>query len=51
MEELIQFVSNIGFPIAISCYILIRHEAKLDELKEAILELSRAFEKMEIDRR
>ncbi|MET3617562.1 hypothetical protein ABID14_001196 [Peptoniphilus olsenii] len=46
MEELLSFVSNIGFPIAISCYILVRHETKLDELRDAILELSRAFEKM-----
>jgi len=46
MEELLANISNIGFPIAISCYLLVRFERKLEELKEVIGELSNAVEKL-----
>ena len=44
MEDLLSNISNIGFPIAISCYLLVRLEKKMDELKEVIVELSNAIE-------
>lgn len=44
MEELIQMVSNVGFPIAISAYLLIRIESKLDTLSSSIGDLARAVE-------
>lgn len=44
MEDLLSNISNIGFPIAISCYLLVRLEKKMEELKEVILELSNAIE-------
>ncbi|WP_394372354.1 YvrJ family protein [Peptoniphilus grossensis] len=37
-------ISNIGFPIAISCYLLVRLEKKMEELREVIVELSNAIE-------
>ncbi|MCR6546415.1 YvrJ family protein [Dehalobacterium formicoaceticum] len=44
MEELITIISNVGFPIAISAYLLIRIEKKLDTLSESIAELAKVIE-------
>ena len=44
MEDLLSNISNIGFPIAISCYLLVRLEKKMEELREVIVELSNAIE-------
>lgn len=46
MEDLLANISNIGFPIAISCYLLVRLEKKMEELKEVIVELSKTLENM-----
>ncbi|MDK7355020.1 YvrJ family protein [Peptoniphilus harei] len=46
MEDLLANISNIGFPIAIFCYLLVRLEKKMEELKEVIVELSKALENM-----
>ena len=40
MEEWITSVSNYGFPIVVSIYLLIRLETKLDYLTESIHELT-----------
>ena len=40
MTELMQLVSNVGFPIAIALYVLVRLEATLKKNTEAIRELS-----------
>jgi hypothetical protein len=39
MNELLDIIGNVGFPIAVSAYLLIRIEGKLGELAEAIAEL------------
>jgi hypothetical protein len=44
MEELITLISNVGFPIAISAYLLIRIEKKLDSLSESINGLAKVIE-------
>lgn len=44
MEDLLSNISNIGFPIAISCYLLVRLEKKMEELREVIVDLSNAIE-------
>lgn len=44
MEDLLSNISNIGFPIVISCYLLVRLEKKMEELREVIVELSNAIE-------
>jgi hypothetical protein len=39
MEEFLNLIANVGFPIAVAIYLLIRFEAKLGELTYAISEL------------
>jgi len=39
MEELLNAISNVGFPIAVAVYILIRIEPRLNKLAEAINKL------------
>lgn len=43
MEDLINVISNVGFPIAISAYLLIRIEGKIDSLASNIGELARVL--------
>lgn len=47
MEEMVQIVSNMGFPIVTSLYLLIRIEGKLEELTLSIRSLSQAITKFE----
>ena len=39
MEDFITAIGNFGFPIAITGYLLLRMEAKLDVLTNAIIDL------------
>ncbi|NLL30674.1 MAG: YvrJ family protein [Clostridiales bacterium] len=43
MEEIVQLISNLGFPIAISLYLLIRIEGKLESLTISINNLSQSI--------
>jgi hypothetical protein len=43
MEELLNLVGNVGFPIAVAAYLLIRIEGKLNELTVAITGLREAI--------
>ena len=50
MEELsmwFQAIGNLGFPIAISVYLLIRFEKKIVDLQNWIQELAKITERME----
>lgn len=38
--EWIQIIANFGFPVAITVYLLIRFESKIDKLRESIDVLS-----------
>ena len=40
MEELLTQVANIGFPIVVATYMLIRMESKLTDLNESIIHLN-----------
>ncbi len=40
MEELLKAVANLGFPIAVATYLLIRIEGKMDSLAASINQLS-----------
>lgn len=40
MEELLKAIANWGFPIVVSVYLLVRIEAKLEALEQAIKDLS-----------
>lgn len=43
MEEVYSQIANLGFPIAVSVYLLVRVEGKLNKLTESINELSKAI--------
>lgn len=43
MEEVVVLIGNFGFPVAISLYLLIRLEGKLETLTESIHTLSEAL--------
>lgn len=40
MEELISIISNVGFPIFIAMFLLIRLETKIDQLISAFMDLT-----------
>jgi flagellar biogenesis protein FliO len=40
MEELLKAIANLGFPIAVATYLLIRIESKMDSLANSINQLS-----------
>lgn len=46
MEEMFKNIANLGFPIVVSVYLLIRIEAKLERLTESINELSKTIAAM-----
>jgi hypothetical protein len=39
-------IANLGFPIAISIYLLVRLESRMDNLAEQIRELGEAIKRM-----
>ena len=47
-SEIQTLIANVGFPIAISMYLLIRIEAKLSALSDSINELSKNINVMSI---
>lgn len=44
MNDLYASIANLGFPIVISLFLLVRIEGKLNNLTESINELSKAIE-------
>jgi len=42
MEQMFGFIANLGFPIVISVYLLVRIENRLEALTESIHELAEA---------
>jgi len=47
-HELMQLIGNVGFPIAVAVYLLLRVEKRLEELKNAVLDLKLAIEKLSL---
>lgn len=43
MNEVYANIANLGFPIVISIYLLVRIEGKLNQLSESIIELSKTI--------
>lgn len=43
MEDMYSSIANLGFPIVISIYLLVRIEGKLNQLSESIIELSKTI--------
>lgn len=48
MEELYSSVANLGFPIAVSIYLLVRIEGKLNTLTQSINELFKGYNFYEV---
>ena len=46
MEDIYTSIANLGFPIVISVYLLVRIEGKLNQLSDSIIELSKNIAKM-----
>lgn len=44
LNEILQSASNYGFPMLISCYLLVRMENRMNELTEALNKLCVALE-------
>ncbi|KGO15480.1 YvrJ family protein [Clostridium botulinum] len=42
-EQLIKLISDVGFPIAVSLYLLLRIEKKLDEITKALTILDKTI--------
>jgi len=42
-EQLIKLISDVGFPIAVSLYLLLRIEKKLDEITKALTTLDKTI--------
>ncbi|GLC30780.1 YvrJ family protein [Clostridium omnivorum] len=47
MDALISLIGNVGFPIAVSIYLLVRIEGKLESLTSSINNLSSTINTME----
>ncbi|CAH2215054.1 YvrJ family protein [Tepidibacter aestuarii] len=47
MNELLGFVSNVGFPIVLSIYLLTRIEEKLENLTQSINKLNNVISRIE----
>jgi len=43
VEELLNLVANVGFPIAVAVYLLVRVESRVNILTQAITELREAI--------
>lgn len=43
MEEIYSQIANLGFPIAVSIFLLVRIEGKLNKLTDSINELSKVI--------
>lgn len=43
MEDIYSSIANLGFPIVLSIYLLVRIEGKLNQLSESIMELSKTI--------
>ncbi|NFH65840.1 YvrJ family protein [Clostridium botulinum] len=42
-DQLIKLISDVGFPIAVSLYLLLRIEKKLDEINKALTSLDKTI--------
>ena len=46
VDSLLQQISNFGFPMVVSIYLLVRVEGKLEDLSYSIIELSKVIESL-----
>lgn len=46
MQEIVALIANVGFPIAITLYVLMRLETKMEKLNDNIVKLTNVIEVM-----
>ena len=46
MQEIVALIANVGFPIAITLYVLMRLETKMEKLNDNIVQLTNLIEVM-----
>ncbi len=46
MQEIVALIANVGFPIAITLYVLMRLETKMEKLNDNIAQLTNVIEVM-----
>lgn len=51
MEHMVNLIGNVGFPIAVSLYLLVRIEQKLESLTLSINNLSQIMNIMQEDKK
>jgi len=44
LDKLIQYISQVGFPIVVASFLLLRTNGNLDKLKDAIQELKNSID-------
>jgi len=47
-QTVLSQIANLGFPVVVSIYLLVRMEGKLDELTKSIAELSRTISALKV---
>ena len=48
-SDVVTLVGNVGFPIAVTVYVLTRLEAKMENLNQSITELAHAIKEQRAD--
>ena len=43
MQDILSAIGNVGFPMAVTAFLLVRIEAKLGQLNDSILRLTRTI--------
>ncbi|WP_242851980.1 YvrJ family protein, partial [Clostridium tetani] len=43
-DEIVMLISNVGFPVAVTTYLLVRLDQRLEELTKAFIDLTRVIE-------
>ncbi|BDR73141.1 MULTISPECIES: YvrJ family protein [Clostridium] len=43
-DEIIMLISNVGFPVAVTTYLLVRLDQRLEELTKAFMVLTKVIE-------
>lgn len=46
MQEIVALIANVGFPIVITLYVLMRLETKMEKLNDNIVQLTNVIEVM-----
>ena len=48
LDKLIQYIAQVGFPIVVASFLLLRTNGKIEKLKDAITELREAIQELNL---